>query len=108
MKLIETIRERFAQALTGWVDDPEVVAKRVAAARDPRFGDYQANIAMPLEKKLGMKPMDIAQKLVERLSIDDLCLPPEILAPGFINLRLRPEALVKYVQAAVVDDRLSV
>ena len=108
MKLIETIRARFAQALTDWVDDPETVAGRVAVARDPRFGDYQANIAMPLEKKLGMKPMAIAQQLVERLSIDDLCLPPEILPPGFINLRLRPEMLAKYVHAAITDERLGV
>lgn len=108
MKLLETIRERFAEALSGWVDQPEEYAQRVAVARDPRFGDYQANIAMPLEKKLGIKPMQIAEQLVERLKIDDLCLPPEILPPGFINLRLRPEMLAEYVQEAVRDDRLSV
>lgn len=108
MKLLETIRDRFAQALTGWVDQPEEYAQRVAVARDPRFGDYQANIAMPLEKKLGIKPLQIAEQLVERLKIDDLCLPPEILPPGFINLRLRPEVLSQFVQAAINDDRLGV
>lgn len=108
MKLIEIIRERFAQALTGWVDQPQEYALRVAVARDPRFGDYQANIAMPLEKKLGIKPLEIARQLVERLSIEDLCQPPEILPPGFINLRLRPDALAKHVQAAIADQRLGV
>ncbi len=82
MRLIETLRERFAQALTGMVDNPHEPAQRIAPARDPRFGDYQANIAMPLEKKLGMKPMDIAHKIVSQLKIDDLCMPPEVVAPG--------------------------
>ncbi len=108
MKLIETLRERFAQALTGWVDQPAEHAQRIAPAREARFGDYQANIAMPLAGKLGMKPLDIAAKIVENLKIDDLCLPPEILAPGFINLRLKPELLMHAVKGSLVDDRLGV
>ncbi len=108
MKLLETLRARFADALTGWVDEPHDYAQRVAVARDPRFGDYQANIAMPLEKKLGLKPMEIAQQLVGRLKIDDICQPPEILPPGFINLRLRPEALAQSVVEAARDERLAV
>lgn len=108
MKLIETIRRRFEAAMTGWVDQPAEHSQRVAVARDPRFGDYQANIAMPLEKKLGMKPMEIARQLVERLKIDDLCMPPEILPPGFINLRLKPEMLATNVHATLGDSRLGV
>lgn len=108
MRLIETLRERFAQALTGWVDQPAEHAQRIGPAREARFGDYQANIAMPLAGKLGMKPMDIATKIVENLKIDDLCMPPEVLAPGFINLRLKPELLTQEVHAAIVDQRLGV
>lgn len=108
MKLIETLRERFALALTGWVDQPDEHAQRIGPARESRFGDYQANIAMPLAGKLGMKPMDIANKIVENLKIDDLCLPPEVLAPGFINLRLKPELLTQSVRKAMADERLGV
>ncbi len=108
MKLIETLRERFTDALTGWVDQPAEHAQRIAPAREARFGDYQANIAMPLAGKLGMKPLDIASKIVENLKVDDLCLPPEVLAPGFINLRLKPELLSKAVTSAVSDERLGV
>lgn len=108
MKLIETLQARFAQALTGWVDQPAEHAQRIGPARESRFGDYQANIAMPLAGKLGMKPMDIANKIVANLTIDDLCLQPEVLAPGFINLRLKPEVLTQAVQSAMSDDRLGV
>ncbi|MFO1063838.1 MAG: arginine--tRNA ligase [Pirellulales bacterium] len=108
MKLLATIRQRFVDALTGWVENPAEHAARVAPARDPRFGDYQANIAMPLEKQLGMKPQEIAKQLVSRLKIEDLCLPPEIAGPGFINLRLRSEWLADGVASAVRNDRLGI
>ncbi|MEO8271216.1 MAG: arginine--tRNA ligase, partial [Aureliella sp.] len=87
MQLLSLLRARFEQALTGWVNDPAMHAQRVTLARDPRHGDYQANIAMPLQKTLAMKPLDIAARLVERLDVADICQAPEIAGPGFINLR---------------------
>lgn len=108
MQLLSLLRGRFEQALTGWVVDPATHAQRVTLARDPRHGDYQANIAMPLQKTLEMKPLDIASQLVERLQVDDICLPPEIAGPGFINLRLKDEFLTEQLQAALRDKRLGV
>ncbi len=108
MQILPLIRARFEQALDGWVAEPAEHARRIAVARDPRHGDYQANIAMPLSKSLCKKPMEIAGELVDRLSIDDLCHPPEIAAPGFINLRLRDEFLAAQLSAALADQRLAV
>ena len=68
---------------------------QIAASQDEKFGDYQCNAAMGLAKKLGRKPRDVAQAIVDHLQIDDLCEPPEIAGPGFINLRLRPEFLAR-------------
>ena len=89
MQILTLIRSRFEQALTGWVENPAEPSQLVSLSREPQFGDYQANIAMPLAKRLGMKPQEIAKQLCERLKIDDLCEPPEIAGPGFINLKLR-------------------
>lgn len=108
MQLLSLLRERFEQALTGWVDDPAMHAQRVTLARDPRHGDYQANIAMPLQKTLEMKPLDIAARLVEKLHVADICQAPQIAGPGFINLRLKDEFLAKQLQAALLDERLGV
>ncbi len=108
MQILSLIRGRFEQALMGWVEQPAEHAQRVTLARDPRHGDYQANIAMPLQKTLGMKPQDIAAQIVERLQIDDLCAPPEIAGPGFINLKLKSEVLAQQLTAALADPRLSV
>jgi arginyl-tRNA synthetase len=60
------------------------------SAADPRHGDYQANGALALAKKLDRNPRQIAEAVVQRLDLSGLCLPPEIAGPGFINLKLDP------------------
>ncbi len=108
MQLLSLLRGRFEQALEGWVSDPAEHARRVTLARDPRHGDYQANIAMPLQKTLEMKPLDIAARLVERLQIDDMCHAPEIAGPGFINLKIKNEFLAEQLAQSLTDERLGI
>jgi arginyl-tRNA synthetase len=80
----------------------------IRATQDAKFGDYQANFAMPLGKQLGKAPRDVAAQVVEQTSLADLCHAPEIAGPGFINLRLKDEWLTERLQAAVNDERLGV
>ena len=108
MQILTLIRSRFEQALTGWVENPSEPAQRVSLSREPQLGDYQANIAMPLAKPLGLKPQDIARQLCERLKIDDICEPPEIAGPGFINLKLRDQFIADQLAKAVKDERFGV
>ncbi|MCR4414862.1 MAG: arginine--tRNA ligase [Thermoguttaceae bacterium] len=111
MSLLAELRARFHRALAPWVDDPAAAADLLALVRrsqDPRFGDYQANLAMPLGKRLGRPPREVAAEIVARLDVDDLCHAPEIAGPGFINLRLRDEALARRLEAAASDPRLGV
>jgi len=74
---------------------PAVAGKDCAAivkpSTDPRFGDYQANGVMALAKKLKTDPRKLAEKVVKELDISDICEPPEIAGPGFINLRLKSD-----------------
>lgn len=108
MNLLEELRGRFAVALTGLVDDPTEALSLIRPAQDARFGDYQANAAMPLGKKLGRNPRDVAAEIADRLEVADLCETPEIAGPGFINLRIRDEALVAALDVAMADERLGV
>jgi arginyl-tRNA synthetase len=80
----------------------------VKPAQVSRFGDYQANCAMPLKKERGGSPQEIAAEIISRLDVADLCLPPEIAGPGFINLKLRSEWLKDRTEALVQDGRLGV
>ncbi|MER3434373.1 MAG: arginine--tRNA ligase [Leptolyngbya sp. ERB_1_1] len=75
---------------------------------NPKFGDYQANVAMSLAKRLGKQPRAIAQEITENLKIDDLCETPSIAGPGFINLTLKPAYLQAQLAAMEGDSRLGI
>lgn len=111
MNILSTLRDRLTAALQGLVADPvqlSALAEMVRPSQDPKFGDYQANCAMPLGKQLGRSPREVATDIVSRLDVGDLCHPPEIAGPGFINLRLKDEWLVDRLAAAMTDERLGV
>ncbi len=51
-------------------------------------GDLTTNVAMVLAKSVGKNPRQVAQSIVEKLSINDSFLSSvEIAGPGFINFR---------------------
>jgi len=81
------LRQRCALAI-GKAFGAEHAPAAVVKAGDPKFGDYQCNSAMGLAKVLGLPPRQVATGIVEHLSVADLCEPPVIAGPGFINLKL--------------------
>jgi arginyl-tRNA synthetase len=89
--------------LEGAETDPMLVP-----ASNPQFGDYQSNIAMSMAKKVGKPPRAIAESIVQHLDLADLCEPPTIAGPGFINLTLKPAYLEAQLNAISTDDRLGV
>jgi arginyl-tRNA synthetase len=95
MNILAELRSRFTSALTPIAQRTGLSAAEIAElaamvrpSQDPKFGDYQANFAMPLGKRLGRPPRDVAAETLVALQLDDLCQPPEIAGPGFINLRI--------------------
>jgi len=110
MSILRTLKDRFRPILAELVGegDVEKLLDLIRPAQDPRFGDYQANLAMPLGKQLGRPPREVASHIAQRLPLDDLCEAPAIAGPGFINLRLRDAALAARLQTAAGDARLAV
>ncbi|ELR99843.1 arginine--tRNA ligase [Gloeocapsa sp. PCC 73106] len=90
--MIRELNDRFTQALIK-AFGAEIIPSEplVVAASNPRFGDYQCNVSLSLTKVLGENPRAIALQIIEQLQITDICLPPEIAGPGFINLTLQPD-----------------
>jgi arginyl-tRNA synthetase len=112
MNVLALLRERFGRALTNLgidtADLPGLLAL-VLPSQDAKFGDYQANCAMPLGKRLGKPPREIAAQLVAALDLGEFCEPPEIAGPGFINVKFKDEWLKTQVTATGADiDRLGV
>jgi arginyl-tRNA synthetase len=86
---------------------------QVRESADAKFGDYSATMAMALAKRAGRKPRDVAVEIIGRLpgipGFADLFEPPgEPVGPGFINVRVRDDALAAAVTRAERDERLGV
>ncbi len=76
--------------------------------RPSSFADFQANVALPLAKRLGRPPREIAAELAARLDLAGICEAPEVSGPGFINLRLTGSWIAGQVSRMLGDVRLGV
>jgi arginyl-tRNA synthetase len=94
---------------------PEALAKaglpeagELTQATDPRFGDYQSNVALVLGKQRGENPRALAEKIVAQLDVSDVSEPPAVAGAGFINFTLRKGAVEKQTLDILRDERLGV
>jgi arginyl-tRNA synthetase len=100
------------QVLGARVRDALVAAYGAAYAdADPQirpssFADFQSNAALGLAKRVGKPPRDIAAEIVGHLDAGDICEPPTVSGPGFINLTLRPQWIAGAVTGLLADPRL--
>jgi len=106
---IAELKKRLEQALSiAFGTDYATVDPILEPASNPKFGDYQANVAMALAKPLGQAPRAIAEQIVQHLDVSDLCEPPTVAGPGFINLRLKTDYLETQLSTTLADTRLGV
>jgi arginyl-tRNA synthetase len=95
--LAQRVRHALAAAFgPEHADDDPVI-------RPSQFADYQANVALPLGKRLGRPPREVAAELARHLDVADLCTEPEVSGPGFINLTLRDEWLATQASEQLAD-----
>jgi len=94
---IELLSTRLSEAIArAFPEIGDGSAALIAASRQPQFGDFQSNAAMPLAKQLGMKPREVAEKIVAAADLSGIAeplSPASIAGPGFINIRLAADAL---------------
>ena len=86
----ETIIELLGQALETLKADGTLPADaspqiKVDPTKDKSHGDYASNLAMMTSKAAGMKPRDLAEKLIAALPASDAVSKVEIAGPGFLN-----------------------
>ena len=90
----EILTQRLKLALEKSFPD---TAPEVVPATDPRFGDYQTNVAMVLARKNRASPREIAHRIVSDLDVRDISEAPEIEGAGFINFRLKAGFLARAI-----------
>jgi arginyl-tRNA synthetase len=92
------LRQAIVTALGPEHSDADPVIRK---SQNPQFGDFQANCAMGLAKQTGQKPRDVAQRIVDAAppELAQIAETPDVAGPGFINIRLKPEALGAALEA---------
>ncbi|WP_050930039.1 arginine--tRNA ligase [Aestuariivita boseongensis] len=75
----------------------------VEPPRDAAHGDMATNAAMVLAKPARAKPRDIAEALAAKLGEDPRIASTEVAGPGFLNLRLAPDAWQGVLAAVLAE-----
>ena len=83
---IEILGERFHAAMRSAFGNalPPNADPLIAASRNPQFGDFQSNAAMPLGKALGLPPREVAERIIEHLDVSGVLeqlaphIPPDV------------------------------
>jgi arginyl-tRNA synthetase len=110
--IIHQLDTAFRAAITaalGLDADPQL-----SVAQNGKFGDYQANAAMGLAKRLtettGEKtnPRAVAEKIKAKLDLGEMSGEISIAGPGFINVRLEPAWVAKQLRSVAKDHRLGI
>ena len=86
--------------------DADVTSVLVRPCPEPKFGDYQTNALIGLAKRNQLNPREFAAQVVDKLALDDCCEPVEIAGPGFLNFRLKTEAISDALVSAANREHL--
>jgi len=85
----------------------------LSVSQNDTFGDYQANAAMGLAKKIAesgekTNPRAVAEKIKSKLDLGEMASDVSIAGPGFLNIRLSPAWVAKQLSAAAAEERMGV
>lgn len=107
--LLLTLQAAVSEALVAaFGDEYAHTDPLVAATNNPKFGDYQSNVALSLPKKLKMSPRAIAEQIIEHLQVEDITQTPQIAGAGFINFTIKPSYLGNLLGEVQQSERLGI
>lgn len=90
--MISTLTSLASTLISEEFGSQEVVTWSVPKELD--HGDLSTSVALGLSKKLGKKPREIAEFLVQKMQGHPLISRVEIAGPGYVNVWLSPKAYV--------------
>ena len=105
--------EELKQLLERAVDDiardveqelPEGFMVRLERPRQAGHGDWATNIAMQLAKPFGMKPRELADKLIDKVPLGEIVEKAEVAGPGFINFTLASNWITEAIKSTIAQN----
>ena len=100
--LIDLITEQVTNAFTGQGYDAKY--GKVTLSNRPDLCEYQCNGAMAAAKEYKCAPFMISDKIAQALAENELFESVESVKPGFINMKVSPAYLAKYVSEMKADE----
>lgn len=100
--LIDLITEQVTNAFTGQGYDAKY--GKVTLSNRPDLCEYQCNGAMAAAKEYKCAPFMISDKIAQTLAENELFESVESVKPGFINMKVSPAYLAKYVSDMKADE----
>jgi len=105
--------EELKQLLERAVDDiardveqelPEGFMVRLERPRQAGHGDWATNIAMQLAKPFGMRPRELADKLIDKVPLGEIVEKAEVAGPGFINFTLASNWITEAIKSTIAQN----
>ncbi|TGM56558.1 arginine--tRNA ligase [Leptospira adleri] len=113
MKENETLKQIVLKALEEGVKevtssfselDLSSLKVKIEYSRDEKFGDYSTSFALENSKILKKNPVQVSQDLVTVLQKrTDLFETVDFTPPGFVNFRILPSFLLKFVESSILS-----
>ena len=76
---------------------------QIERSKDDSKGDFACNIALMLAKQAGMKPRELAEKIVAQVDVTENIKKIEIAGPGFINFFLSEHAFLSVIHTVLAE-----
>ena len=97
-RAVESIAKEAGQEL------PEGFMVRLERPRQAGHGDWATNIAMQLAKPFGMKPRELADKLIDKVPLGEIVEKAEVAGPGFINFTLASNWITEAIKSTIAQN----
>lgn len=96
MKLKEAIKKALLE-LNQDISLDQIIIER---SKEKIHGDFATNIAMQMARVFKKNPKDIAQELMNRITLEDI-EKMEVAGPGFLNFFIRQDSLNSLIEEIV-------
>ena len=103
---LKQILERAVEKIALDVDQgiPEGFQVRLERPRQTGHGDWATNIAMQLSKPFGLKPRELADKLIGLVPLGEIVEKAEVAGPGFINFTLASNWITEAIKLPIAQN----
>lgn len=103
---LKQILERAVQKIARDVDQqiPEGFEARLERPRQAGHGDWATNIAMQLSKPFGLKPRELADRLIDLVPLGEIVERAEVAGPGFINFTLASNWITEAIKLPIAQN----